>query len=419
MLVSMRTEIVSVGTEILLGEIVDTNAQYISSRLPALGLDLFYISKVGDNLERLTDTIERALQRSDIVITTGGLGPTEDDLTREAIAQALGEEMFVDPDAEARLRQFFESRGVAFPERNVKQAMLIPSAMALPNPRGTAPGWWVEKDRPEGETQYVIAMPGPPAEMNRMWEQEVEPRLRDMLGAEVLVTRTLKTIGVGESHIDEMMAPLLKSQNPTVGIYAKVDGVHVRMGAKAATEEAAKDLIAPAEEEARRILGDIVWGADDDSLEGVIGEMMDDRALTLATMESCTGGLLASTITDVPGSSTYFKGGYVAYTERMKMMVGVSADLIEAHGVVSAEVAGDMARAARHSLDADYGIGVTGVAGPDELEGKPPGTIHVAVHDGRAPEVISYTFYQGRTATKRRAVTTALFLLRRSMLAHH
>jgi nicotinamide-nucleotide amidase len=252
-----------------------------------------------------------------------------------------------------------------------------------------------------------------------MWEQEVELRLRDILGAEVLVTRTLKTIGVGESHIDEMMAPLLKSQNPTVGIYAKVDGVHVRLGAKAATEEAARKLIAPVEEEARRILGDIVWGAADDSLGGVIGEMMDERGLTLATMESCTGGLLASTITDVSGSSTYFKGGYVAYTERMKMMLGVSAELIETHGVVSAEVAGDMARAARHSLDADYGIGVTGVAGPDDLEGKPPGTIHVAVHDGRAPEVVSYTFYQGRMATKRRAVTTALFLLRRSMLAHH
>ena len=162
-----------------------------------------------------------------------------------------------------------------------------------------------------------------------------------------------------------------------------------------------------------------MWGADDDSLEGVLGEMLDDRGLTLATMESCTGGLLASTITDVSGSSTYFKGGYVAYTERMKQMLGVSAELIETHGVVSAEVAGDMARAARHGLDADYGMGVTGVAGPDELEGKPPGTIHVAVHDGRAPEVVSYTFYQGRMATKRRAVTTALFLLRRSLLAHH
>jgi nicotinamide-nucleotide amidase len=418
MLGSMKAEIISVGTEILLGEILDTNAQHVSSRLPALGVDLFFISKVGDNLDRLSDTIEKALQRSDVVIMTGGLGPTEDDVTREAIAEALGEETFVDPDAESRLRQFFESRGVAFPAGNVKQAMLIPSAMALPNPRGTAPGWWVEKDRPEGDRQYIIAMPGPPAEMTRMWEHEVEPRLRDILGADVLLMRTLKTVGMGESGIDEMMAPLLKSQNPSVGIYAKADGVHVRLGAKGKTEEAARELIAPVEEEARRILGDIVWGADDDSLEGAIKALMDERGLTLATMESCTGGLLASTITDVSGSSSNFKGGYVAYTERMKQMLGVSAELIETHGVVSPEVAGDMARAARHGLDADYGIGVTGVAGPDELEGKPPGTIHVAVHDGRAPELISYTFYQGRTATKRRAVTTALFLLRRAILTH-
>lgn len=414
----MKAETISVGTEILLGEILDTNAQYISQKLPPLGLDLYFMSKVGDNLERLTDTIERALSRADIIILTGGLGPTEDDLTREAIAAALGEEMFVDGDAERRLRAFFESRGVAFPERNVKQAMLIPSAMALPNPRGTAPGWWVEKDHPEGYTQYIIAMPGPPAEMTRMWEEEVEPRLREILGSGVLVTRTLKTIGVGESHIDETMAPLLKSQNPSIGIYAKADGVHVRLAAKETTEERARALIAPVEEEARTLLGDIVWGADDESLEGAIGKLLDERGLTLATMESATGGLLSSTITDVAGSSAYFKGGYVAYTERMKMMLGVSAELIEAHGVVSAEVAGDMARAARQSLDADYGIGVTGVAGPDHLEGRPPGTMHVAVHDGRAPEVVSYTFYQGRAATKRRAVTTALFLLRRSVLTH-
>lgn len=414
----MRAEIISVGTEILLGEIVDTNAQYIASKLPALGLDLYFIAKVGDNLDRLTDTIEKALERSDVVIMTGGLGPTEDDLTREAIAESLGEEMFVDPDAEGRLRAFFESRGVAFPERNVKQAMLIPSAMALPNPRGTAPGWWVEKQHPEDYSQYIIAMPGPPAEMTRMWENEVEPRLREILGAEILVTRILKTIGVGESHIDQTMAPLLKSQNPSIGIYAKADGVHVRLAAKATTEERARELIAPVEEEARALLGDIVWGADGETLEGVIGRLLDERGLTIATMESCTGGLLSSTITDVPGASTYFKGGYIAYTAQMKMMLGVSAELIETHGVVSPEVAGDMARAARHSLDADYGIAVTGVAGPDELEGKPPGTIHIAVHDGRAPENISYTFYQGREATKRRAVTTALFLLRRSVLTH-
>jgi nicotinamide-nucleotide amidase len=412
----MRAEIISVGTEILLGEILDTNSQYIASRLPALGIDLYFKSTAGDNLGRIADTIERALQRSDLVIISGGLGPTEDDLTREAIAGALREELFVDADAERQLRAFFASRGVSFPERNVKQAMLIPSAAALVNPRGTAPGWWVEK-RGEGHTRYIVALPGPPAEMQRMWEEEVEPRLRRLAGGEVLIARVLKTVGAGESHIDEMLGPLLRSRNPTIGVYAKPDGVYLRIAAKAPGEEAARKLIAPVEEEARRLLGAIVWGADADTLEGVAGRMLYERGLTLATMESCTGGLLASTITDVDGSSNWFKGGYVAYTARMKMSLGVSADLIERSGVISSEVAREMARAARVSLDADYGIGVTGIAGPEPVEGKPPGTVHIAVHDGREAQPVSYTLYQGRQATKRRAVTTALFLLRRALLA--
>jgi len=414
----VKAEIISVGTEILLGEILDSNSQYLASHLPAIGLDLYHQSTVGDNLERLTEAIERALQRSDVVLMTGGLGPTEDDLTREAIAEALGEEMFVDEDAAKALRAFFSARGVSFSERNLKQTTLIPSATAIPNPRGTAPGWWVETTRPDSGDKYIVAMPGPPSEMTRMWENEVEPRLSQIAGGGILISRVLKTIGVGESTIDEMVSPLLKSTNPTIGVYAKPDGVYLRLAAKAATAEAARELIAPVEGEARRILGEIIWGADDDALEAVVGQMLRERGLTVATMESATGGLLASIITDVPGSSAYFKGGYVAYTARGKMGLGVSADLLEKHGIVSVQVAGDMARAARQALDADYGIGITGVAGPDEHEGKPPGTMHVAVHDGRAPEPISYTFYQGRPATKRRAVTTALFLLRRSLLVH-
>jgi competence/damage-inducible protein CinA-like protein len=416
----MRAELISVGTEILLGEILDTNARYIASRLPAIGIDLYHQTTVGDNLERLTEAIERALARSDVIIMTGGLGPTEDDLTREAIAEVLGEKMFVDTEAEQRLRAFFTARGVAFPERNVKQTMLIPSATAIPNPRGTAPGWWVEKntstDDP-AETKHIIAMPGPPAEMQRMWEQEVEPKLIKLAGAGVLVSRVLKTIGVGESHVDEMVAPLLKSTNPTIGIYAKPDGVYLRLAAKATSAEHAWVLISPVEEEARRILGTIIWGADNDTLEGVVGDMLDQRGLTLATMESCTSGLLASTITDITGAAQYYKGGYVANSAQMMMGLGVSADLIEKHGVISSEVAAAMASAARRNLDTDYGIGITGVAGNDEVEGKPPGTMHIAVAGEFGADEISYTFYQGRQATKRRAVTTALFLLRRTLLA--
>ncbi len=408
----MRAETISVGTEILLGEILDTNSQYIASRLPALGIDLYFMSTAGDNLDRLSETLERALRRSDLVVMTGGLGPTEDDLTREAIAGVLGEELRLDPDAEARLRAFFAGRGVSFPERNLKQAMVIPSAQAIPNPRGTAPGWWVEKDG-----RIIVAMPGPPHEMSRMWESEVEPRLSRLGAGRILVTRTLKTVGMGESHVDQMMAPLLSSANPTVGIYARQDGVHVRIAAKAASAEAARALIRPVEEQAREILGASVWGADSDRLEGVIGRMLNERGLTLATMESCTGGLLASTITDVAGSSDYFKGGYVAYSAQMKVGLGVDAELIERHGVISSEVACDMARVAREQALADYAIGVTGIVGEDEVEGKPPGTVHIAVHDGRAATPMSFTLYHGREATKRRAVATALVLLRRVLLA--
>jgi nicotinamide-nucleotide amidase len=304
---------------------------------------------------------------------------------------------------------------VEFPESNVKQAALIPSASAILNPRGTAPGWWVEKNRAEGD-KYIIAMPGVPAEMYRMWEHEVAPRLREMTG-EVLITRILKTAAVSEARIDEMLSPLLKSTNPSVGIYAKIDGVHARIAAKAPTEDEARALIAPVEEEARRILGNAIWGADEDTLESAVGAMLRERGLTVATMESCTGGLLASTITDVDGASDYFKGGYVAYTAELKVTLGVDPGIIEAHGVISSETAADMARAARAALSADYGVGVTGIAGPDPVEGKPPGTIHLAVHDGTAPETISFTYNQGRIANKRRATNTAIFLLRRTLLA--
>ncbi len=408
----MNAEIISVGTEILLGEILDTNSQYLAVRLPPLGVNLYFISKVGDNLQRLAETISRAHKRSDLVLITGGLGPTEDDLTRQAIALTLDEEMYVDEETEQRLRAFFASRGFSFPERNVKQAMLIPSAQAIPNPRGTAPGWWVENDG-----RIIVAMPGPPAELERMWEVEVAPRLAQMAGGDVIASRTLKTIGIGEGHLDEMVSPLLKSENPTVGVYAKPDGVHLRLTAKAASQEEARSLIQPMEEKLRRLLGDSVWGADDDTLEGAIGAILKERGLTLATMESATGGLLASTITDVPGSSLYFKGGYVAYTAEMKIALGVSAELIDKHGTVSDEVAAEMARAARARANADLGLAVTGVAGPDDLEGKPPGRMHIAVDDGGPAQSISYTYYQGRATSKRRAVTTALALLRRALLA--
>jgi nicotinamide-nucleotide amidase len=413
----MKAEIISVGTELLLGEILDTNAKFLGGALPALGIDLYFISKVGDNLERLTEVIGRARGRSDLVITTGGLGPTEDDLTREAIGQVMEEALSVDPNLEQELREFFANRGASMPERNVKQAMLIPSSVSIPNPRGTAPGWWVERDG-----KIIVAMPGPPVEMERMWEHEIAPRIREHPAApkSVLVTRTLKTSGIGEGHVDEMVSDLLKGSNPSIGVYARADGVQLRLAAKASTVEDANQLIEPVESEIRGILGTFVWGADDETMEYSVGAMLRERGLTLATMESCTGGLLANTITNVPGSSHYFKGGLVSYATEMKMEWGVGADIIEEYGAVSTEAAQAMARVVRERLHADVGAGITGVAGPDPQEDKLPGTVHIAVDIGMLePQVLSYQFAQSREAVKRRAVTTALTLVRRALLDWH
>ena len=410
----MKAEILSIGTEILLGEIVDTNAQYIAARLPGLGIDLYFKAVVGDNLDRLTETIGRARERSDIVICTGGLGPTEDDLTREAICAVLGEEPHVDPDLETTLRGFFSRRGYAMPERNVKQCWLIPSARAIPNPRVTAPGWWVERDG-----KLIVAMPGPPSEMHRMWEQEVAPELVRRHPGAVLITRTLKTTGIGEGNVDEMVSPLLKSTNPSIGIYARADGVQLRIAAKADTADQARELIAPVEEEARRILGPAVWGADEDTFESVVGDMMRVHDVTVATMESCTGGLLASTLTDVPGASIYFKGGFISYQTELKVEWGVPQEVVDEFGVISPECARAMAKAARDQLETSVGIGITGVAGPDEQEGKPVGTIHIGIDAiWNAPQTMSYVFPQDRMAIKRRAVTVALGLLRQQLLGY-
>ncbi|MEX2236985.1 MAG: competence/damage-inducible protein A [Dehalococcoidia bacterium] len=405
----MKAEIISIGTEILLGEITDTNASYLASQLPELGIDLYYVSQVGDNQGRLTEVIDRAYKRSDLIICTGGLGPTQDDVTREAVAAVVGEEPYVDEASADQLRTFFASRGVKMPENNVKQAWLLPSAHQVPNPRGTAPGWWVEKDG-----RIIVCMPGPPNEMTRMWADEVVPELKKRPTGSVIVSRTLKTLGLGEGSVDEMVGELLGSTNPTIGTYARADGVHLRLTAKAATKEEAMALIVPVEARAREILGDAIWGADADTLTQAVGDVLRQRGLRVATMESCSGGLLANNLTEVPGSSDYFLGGFVTYATEMKERWGVPAEVIEEHGVISEECARAMAKAAREQTGAEIGMGITCVAGPGEQDGKPAGTVHVAVDGGDlGAQHATYFFPQGREAVKRRAVLTALTLLRR------
>ncbi len=403
----MRAEILSCGTELLLGHITDTNATYLAQSLAALGIDLYFVSQVGDNQGRIVETLQRAWERSNLVIMTGGLGPTEDDLARESISALLGETMRVDPVLEAELRGLFATRNAVMPERNIKQATLIPSAQAIPNPLGTAPGWWVEKDG-----HIIVAMPGVPREMYRMWEQEAIPRLSPYTGG-LIFTRILRVWGLGESAVEERLDGLIHSDNPTLATYAKSDAIDVRITAKAETREIAEREVAEMENRAREVLRHQVFGIDKDTLQSVIGKYLTGRRQTLAVMESLTGGLLASTLTDVPDSSNYFIGSLVAYSTELKVQLGVPREIVEHYGVISEQTARAMAHAARERLGADYGLGITGIAGPDRQEDKPVGTVHIAIEgpDGVVTGV-GPGWRASRDDNKRLAVLAALNLLR-------
>lgn len=406
----MRAEIISIGTELLLGEVIDTNAGYLACQLPLVGADLRWVSTVGDNLDGLKDVFHRAVERSELVIATGGLGPTGDDLTRESIAAVIGEEPVVSAVLLEEIQSFFRRFGREMPSHNIKQALLVPSAESIPNPRGTAPGWWVEKNG-----VIIIAMPGPPQEMERMWQCEVAPRLQRKILGKVIQCRTLKTFGRSEAETDEMAAPIYALKDLDLGIYAKPDGIHLRVVAKAPDSQEAKRLLDDAEQKTRTIFGDNIWGVDNDTLEQVVGDLLIRKGLTIATMESFTGGLLASSLTDVPGSSAYFKGGLVAYSNEAKIAFGVRSELVEKHGAVSPQVAEAMAEAARRNLGADIGIGTTGVAGPDPLEGKMPGMAFIAIADGGVRSVEGH-YPPRRPDVKRLATIHSLFLLRQVLL---
>ena len=354
----MHAEILSIGTELLMGELVDTNSSFLASELAKLGIEVRWVTKVGDDPERLSEAIERAFKRSDVTLTSGGLGPTSDDLTRETIARVCGEEMTVQDDLLEHLKGLFANRGFPMPETNVKQATLIPSAEAISNPMGTAPGWWVER-----EGSVIVAMPGPPREIQRMWANEVAPRLRERNAGIAIVTRNLKTFGISEGGLDEILSPLFESENPLLGIYSKQDGIHLRAIATAATDEKARALIIPMEAEIRGIIGDdAIWGEDDETPESKALALLKDRGLTLGVVEAFSGGLLCNNLTEVTGSEDVLKGGSVASSADALVRLGMSASIVEKHGIASPEAAHDMARAARETLGADVGIGVSPLA---------------------------------------------------------
>ncbi len=394
----MKSEIISIGTEILLGGITDTNSSYLARQLSLLGIDLYWISQVGDNQARLEEVLKRAWQRSELILTTGGLGPTEDDLTRETIAGMLGEKPEIKPSLESELRERFARGGMEMPLSNLKQATLIPSAESITNARGTAPGWWVARDG-----HIIIAMPGPPLELQEMWQKQVQPRLRQGSTATIL-SRTFKTLGLSEAGLGELVSPLLSSANPTLAVYAKADGIQVRLTAKAETQKQAEKMIAEGEVNVRAILDEYIWGTDDDTLETVIGRLLIEKGLSLAVIEDYSGGWLTASLTDVPESPTFFKGGLTACSSEAKIAFGVNAGIISQYGAVSPEVAQAMAGAVRVLLKADIGVSITGI---EETEANPTGIVYIDMAADKSSVVIS------RARGKRRATASALLELRK------
>ena len=397
----MRAEIISIGTELLLGEIVDTNTPYLANQLSSLGIDLYFTSAVGDNAARLAGALNQAWQRSELIITTGGLGPTQDDITRDGIAGLLGEKLEVVSELKQNLIDFFARRGLEMPTSNIRQATIIPSAVAILNPQGTAPGWWVEKDG-----RIIVAMPGPPGEMQFMWQNEILPRLQKRAGA-VILSRMVKTFGVSEAKVDELLADLTASSNPTLATYAKLDGIYLRIAAKADKLESAQEMISKREAEVRAILGDIIWGVDDETHEGVVGQLLMTKGLSLAVAESFTGGFLTHTLASTPGSERYFKGGLIATSDEVKVALGLDPKMVT--GKANAEVATAMAILARRKLGASIGIGIEGESSPEAVSGMVPGTVLVAI-DSEQIKQHQVQSYSGRLyQMRRRAAYYALF----------
>ncbi len=409
----MKAEIMGIGTELLMGELNDTNASWIATRLPPLGITLQWVTLVGDDLVQLTDAFQKGLERSDIIFTTGGLGPTQDDLTREAVAAAFGETPAVQEYMVDELREYFRNRGQDMPSHNIKQAWLIPSAEFIPNRNGTAPGWWAEKD---GKT--IIIMPGPPVEMQAIFRDRVEPRLRELVTEEVTITRNVKTMGLGEAAVDEIMSEYFGQENPYLGIYSKADGIHLRVIARAPDEATARLMIEPVEQAVHDRLGEYVWGYDDETPEQSVALVLQSRNKTLAVMEYCTGGFLTNAITEANDAQRHFRGGIVAFGTESLASSGVPPVLLDNHGSVSQEAANAMASAALVQMGADYGIGVTGAPGPGELDGRPMGLCYLAIarasHAG--PQVIKELEVRvppRRITIKRRISNQALIELRK------
>jgi nicotinamide-nucleotide amidase len=402
----MNAEIIASGTELLLGETTDTNTPFIANQLATLGIDLYYASIVGDNYERFLEVLKKALERSDIVIITGGLGPTKGDITRDVIAGALDEKMEINDELKQHMVHYFARMGYEMPENNLKQAMLVPSGTSIPNPLGTAPGWWVEKSG-----KIIVSLPGPPGEMQPMWQKEIFPRLEKKGGA-VIVSRRLKTWGLSEAKIDQLVAPFMSLPNPTLALYARPDGIQLRITAKATDKESANKLILERESELRQILKDNLWGADNDAMEVITGQLIIEKGLTLAVAESFTGGLLAYTLANVPESNRFFRGGIIVIDNETRTSLNIIPESRDVRADIKSTAV--MADIARKRFDSDIGIGIDGYIEP--RDGSVSGKVFIIISFRQNDQNVVQTYPWRPNALVRRSVMHTIFCLRNALL---
>ena len=408
----MNAELIAVGTEILLGDIVNTDAQIISQGLSELGINVFYQTVVGDNPARLRHVIETARDRADIIITTGGLGPTLDDLTKETLATVFGRKMALHQPSLDRIKDFFQTIGREMTPNNEKQAWLPEGCTVFVNKWGTAPGCAFE-----AYGKHVIMLPGPPRECEPMWKQCAMPYLYPFAGG-CIVSRNVRVFGLGESNMETILHDMMEtSTNPTIAPYAKTSECFARVTAKAETPEECEKLLEPVVEKICDLLGDDVYGVDVDSLEQVVGDGLRARSMTLAVAESCTGGLLSKRITDVAGCSDYYLGGVCSYANEVKMNVlGVKKETLDTVGAVSPEVAEQMAEGVAKALGADVGVGITGIAGPGGgTEEKPVGLVYISIWCKGQHYTRKMKSTNGRDRVRMQAASTALDLIRRNI----
>ncbi|MBL4937677.1 competence/damage-inducible protein A [Clostridium sp. YIM B02515] len=409
----MRAEILAVGTEILLGDIVNTNAQYLSKRLADLGISVYHQTVVGDNEERLLKAYTQAFERADIVIATGGLGPTKDDLTKEIGAKYFNKELVLHNESLEYIEDYFKRLNRTMSEGNRKQALIPGGATVLPNPNGTAPGCIIE-----GNNKVLIMLPGPPKEMIPMFDNHAVRYLQKFSDG-ILVSKILRVSGLGESAMAEKVQDIIDKQtNPTVAPYAKDFEAILRITAKANTKEEAEKLIVPMEKEIRERLGDNIYAEGETSLDFVVGEMLVKKNLTISTAESCTGGLLAGTLINYPGISTVFMEGAVTYSNEAKMKrLGVKGETLKKYGAVSEETAREMAVGIARAAGTNVGISVTGIAGPGGgTEEKPVGLVYVGMYINGETKVRELNMSGDRQKVRNRTVVNILDWLRRELL---